>query len=177
MDNYIPFFLIPFMGWGVRRFLIARDDYDSLKKITLGIGLSAFFVTEMVRSFYRPWVYANEIDDWIVADTIGNSFGTMAAVFMILTMSGRGTRWDWRLVGLVIAGLIGYEALNLTGRRSFDLNDVLATVVFGGISALVYAWVLRRYGRGDGPDGPDGPNGSNGIATKRPGQRSEKGTE
>ena len=99
LTNFVPFFLIPFIGWGVRRFLISRADYSVLKKCTLGIGISAYFVTEIGRSFYRPYIYANEIDDWIIADTIGNSFGTMTAVFMILTMSGRGTSWDWRLVG------------------------------------------------------------------------------
>lgn len=146
MQNYVPFFLIPFIFWGVRRFLVSRNDYTTLKKITLSIGVTAWFLTEMARSFYRPYIYANHIDDWVIADTIGNSLGTITAIFMILTMSGRGTHWDWRLVAMVIAGLIAYELLNLTGHRSFDLNDVIATVIFGGISILVYARILARYG-------------------------------
>ncbi len=147
MQNYVPFFLIPFIGWGVRRFLISRDDYTALKKITLGIGITAYFITEMARSFYRPFVYANEIDDWVIADTIGNSFGTITAIFMILTMSGRGTSWDWRLVGMVIVGLIGYEVLNLPGHDAFDVNDVIATLLFGSVSVLVYARILAKYGK------------------------------
>ena len=134
------------MAWGVRRHLIAHGDYTILKKITLGIGISAFFLTEMARSFYRPYIYANDIDDWVVADTIGNSLGTLAAVFMILTMSGRGTSWDWRLVGMVIVGLIGYEMLNLVSGHALDINDVVATIIFGGISIVVYARILAHYG-------------------------------
>lgn len=134
------------MGWGVRRLLISRNDYTTLKKITLSIGLSAFFITELARSFYRPYIYANNINDWIIADTIGNSLGTVAAIFMILTMAGRGTSWDWRLVGMVFAGLIAYELLNLPGHHSLDLNDLIATVVFSSISILVYAHILARYG-------------------------------
>ena len=134
------------MAWGVRRYLIKRGGYTTLKKITLAIGASAFFLTEMARSFYRPWIYANDIDDWVVADTIGNSLGTVTAVFMILTMSGRGTSWDWRLVGIVIAGLIGYETLNLFGDHPFDQNDVIATLIFGLISIVVYARILARFG-------------------------------
>jgi len=149
MDNYIPFLLIPFIGWGVRRYLIKHRDYSTLKRITLGIGISAWFVTEMARSFYRPYIYANDINDWVIADTIGNSLGTVTAVFMILTMSGRGTSWDWRLVGMVIAGLIGYEMLNLADDHPFDVNDVLATLLFGGISILVYARILARHGASD----------------------------
>ena len=143
MANYVPFFLIPFIGWGVRRYLIRKNDYSRLKKTTFGIGISAYFLTEMARSFYRPYVYAHDINDWFIADTIGNSLGTITAVFMILTMSGRGTSWDWRLVGMVLAGLVGYEVLNLTGASAFDVNDVLATLVFGAISILIYSRILR----------------------------------
>jgi len=144
LDNYVPFFLIPFVGWGIRRYLIRREDYSSLKKTTLGIGISAWFLTEMGRSFYRPYIYTNDIDDWVIADTIGNSLGTVTAIFIILTMSGRGKRSDWLLVGLVLSGLIGYELLNLTGHHAFDLNDVLATLVFGALSAIAYAFILLR---------------------------------
>ncbi len=146
MDRYIPFFLIPFIAWGVRRYLIKHGGYITLKKITLAIGASAFFLTEMARSFYRPWIYANDIDDWVVADTIGNSLGTVTAVFMILTMSGRGTSWDWRLVGIVIVGLIAYEMLNLFGDHPFDRNDVIATLIFGFISIVVYDRILAHFG-------------------------------
>lgn len=146
MDNYIPFVLIPFIGWGARHYLIARRDYSKLKKITLGIGIAAYFLTEMARSFYRPYIYANEINDWVIADTIGNSVGTVTAVFMILTMAGRGTSWDWRLVGMVIFGLLGYEVLNLVNERPFDINDFLATILFGVISAAMYARILAKYG-------------------------------
>jgi len=48
---------------------------------------------------------------------------------------------------MVIAGLIGYELLNLARHHGFDLNDVVATVVFGGVSVLVYALILARYGK------------------------------
>ena len=144
LHNYVPFFLIPSIGWGVRRYLIKREDYSSLKKTTLGIGISAWFLTEMGRSFYRPYIYAYDIDDWVVADTIGNSLGTVTAIFIILTMAGRGDRSDWWLVGLVLSGLIGYELLNLTGNHAFDLNDVLATILFGGVSAIAYATILLR---------------------------------
>ena len=140
------------MAWGVRRYLISRSGYTKLKKATLTIGASAFFLTEMARSFYRPYIYANDINDWVVADAIGNSLGTVTAVFMILTMSGRGTSWDWRLVALVIAGLIGYEILNFIGNHPFDVNDVIATIVFGSLSIIVYAKILSCFGETSTPD-------------------------
>ena len=103
-------------------------------------------ITELGRSFYRPYIYANKIDDYFIADTIGNSFGTVTAIFMILTLSGNGTSKDWNIVLIIIAGLIIYELLNLTGKTAIDVNDMIATVVFGTISVLIYFFLLKKYG-------------------------------
>ena len=47
---------------------------------------------------------------------------------------------------LVLAGLLGYEMLNLNTDTALDVNDVAATVAFGTISAIVYALILRKHG-------------------------------
>ena len=146
MDNYIPFLLIPFIYWGVSHYLKKKDNLTLLKKITLFIGITAYSITELGRSFYRPYIYANKIDDYFVADTIGNSFGTLTAVFMILTLSGKGTNKDWNIVFIIIAGLLVYELLNLTGKTSVDINDMIATIIFGIISVLIYSFLLKKYG-------------------------------
>ena len=146
MDNYIPFILIPFIYWGVLHHLKKKDNLSSLKKITLLIGIVAYSITEFGRSFYRPYIYANKINDYFIADTIGNSFGTVTAIFMVLTLTGKGTNKDWSIVIIIIAGLLLYELLNLTGKTSVDINDMIATVVFGIISVLLYSFLLRQYG-------------------------------
>lgn len=146
MDNYIPFILIPFIYWGVLHYLKKNNNFTSLNKSTLFIAIIAFSITELGRSFYRPYIYENKIADYFIADTIGNSFGTMTAIFMILTLSGKGTNKDWILVLIIIAGLLVYELLNLTGKTAIDINDMIATVIFGTISALIYLFLLRKYG-------------------------------
>jgi hypothetical protein len=70
----------------------------------------------------------------------------MTAIFMILTLSGKGTNKDWIIVFIIIAGLLFYELLNLTGKTAIDVNDMIATVVFGTISAITYFFLLRKYG-------------------------------
>jgi len=145
MDNYIPFILIPFIYWGVLHYLKKKDNLTSLKKITLIIGIAAFSITELGRSFYRPYIYANKIDDYFIADTIGNSSGTITAIFMVLTFSGKGTNKDWSIVIIIIAGLLFYELLNLTGKTSVDINDMIATVIFGIISIFIYYFLLKKY--------------------------------
>jgi hypothetical protein len=146
LDKFIPFILIPFVCWGVLHYLKKKNNLTPLKKRTLFIGITAFSVTELARSFYRPYIYKNNIEDFFIADTIGNSFGTMTAIFMILTLSGKGTNKDWNLVVIIISGLLVYELLNLTGKTAIDLNDMIATVVFGTISAIIYFYLLREYG-------------------------------
>lgn len=145
MDKYIPFILIPFIYWGVLHYLKKNDNLTSLNRCTLLIAIIAWSITELGRSFYRPYIYENKIEDYFIADTIGNSFGTMTAIFMILTLSGKGTNKDWILVLIIIAGLLVYELLNLTGKTAIDINDMIATVIFGSISALIYLFLLRKY--------------------------------
>lgn len=146
MDNYIPFILVPLIYWGVRHNLKKKNNLTALKRITLLIGVTAYSITELGRSFYRPYIYANNIDDYFIADTIGNSFGTITAIFMVLTLLGKGTNKDWNIVFLIIAGLIFYEFLNLTGKTAIDINDIISTVVFGIISILIYFFLLKKYG-------------------------------
>lgn len=130
------------MGWGVSHYLKKENDFNALKKITLSIGLIAFFVTEMTRSFWRPFVYKNEIFDYYFSDTIGNSFGTITAIFMLLTMVGKGNKQDWKLILLVIIGLIVYEYMGYPSK--FDFNDVITTIIFGIISLFSCLTLLKN---------------------------------
>lgn len=146
MDNYIPFILIPIISWGVLHYLKKNNKYTALNKITFVIAITAYSITELGRSFYRPYIYENKINDYFIADTIGNSFGTITAIFMILTLSGKGTNKDWYIVIMLIAGLLFYELLNLTGKTAIDINDMIATVVFGALSSIVFFFLLKKYG-------------------------------
>ena len=146
MDKYVPFILIPIIGVGVWRLLKKKDNLTPLKKRTFFIGMCAWILTEIGRSFYRPYIYENKIDDYFFADTLGNSFGTVTAIFIIITLSGSGTQSDWKIFFILIGGLLFYEFLNLTGKTSIDLNDMLATLLFGFISALIYSRLLKIYG-------------------------------
>lgn len=151
MSNYIPFILLPVIYFGVIHYLKKRGNYTTLKRITLIIGISAYTITELGRSFYRPYIYAHGIKDYFIADTIGNSFGTVTAIFMILTLSGKGSRKDLPLILVIIAGLLLYEFSNLASNTAVDVHDLIATVIFGAISVLVYLSLLKKYRAGENP--------------------------
>lgn len=51
----------------------------------LAIGLSAVLIYEFIaRQIYRPYIYRNNINDFHLADTIGNSLGTIATIFVLI---------------------------------------------------------------------------------------------
>ena len=143
--NYIPFILIPFIGWGVWYRLKKRNEWTQVKKASFFIGIIAFFLTEVARSFYRPYIYENDLFDYYIADTIGNSLGTVTAIFMILTLSGNEKRSDWKLILLIIIGLVFYELTNPLTNHPMDIRDIAATLIFGGLSFLVYFFILKRF--------------------------------
>ncbi len=143
LSDFLPFVILPLMAWGVIRMLKKKNEFTPLKKLTLGIGLVAFFITEMVRSFWRPYVYKHDIFDYYFSDTIGNSFGTITAIFMLLSLVGKGKLNDWKLIVLIIFGLIIYEFLGYPSR--FDINDVVATLIFGICSLMAYLYMVKVY--------------------------------
>lgn len=56
-----------------------------------------------------------------------------------------GERYDdWKLIALVTAGLVGYELLNRIENHPFDYRDVIATLIFGGLSSFLYFYLLRK---------------------------------
>ncbi|MBX3044688.1 MAG: hypothetical protein KIT33_05950 [Candidatus Kapabacteria bacterium] len=144
-SDYIPFILMPFIWWGVRYKLKKEDKYTPFKRKTLFIGIVSFFLTEIARSFYGPYIYKNDIFDYYLADTLGNSLGTVTAIFMVLSLSGKSTKKDWKIMAIIISGLVGYECLNFITGYPFDFRDVLATLIFGGISIAVYFQLLQKY--------------------------------
>lgn len=102
------------------------------------IALVSFVLTEAGRDIYRPYVYQNGIRDFGIADTLGNSFGVVTAIFFILAISGKGTRRDYVLLLGITAGLALYELAQGPMGGAIDPKDIVATFVAGGVSALVY---------------------------------------
>lgn len=64
--------------------------FSKNRAIFLVIGLSALLFLEFVaRPIYRPFIYSRNIFDFHIADTLGNSLGTIAGIFIIITFLGR----------------------------------------------------------------------------------------
>ena len=114
------------------------------KAIYFVIGIAALLVYEfMARPYYRPYIYANNIHDFHIADTIGNSLGTMATVFGFLFLLGGEKSHDLFLIKTVTISLVVYEVAHPLLGKPIDPWDILATLLTGAICFLLHRLVLR----------------------------------
>jgi len=104
----------------------------------LAVGAAGLAITEAGREFYRPWVYSQGIADWGIADTLGNSFGTLTAVFVIVGLVGKNDASDYRLIALIAVGLAVYELLQGPMGGAIDVWDIVASLVAGVVCVLIY---------------------------------------
>jgi hypothetical protein len=103
------------------------------------VGLGAVALTEIGRHVYRPFIYGRDIYDFHVADTMGNSLGTVATIFVLLAIFGRDQQTDDRVILSATVGTVLFELGSPLLGKPIDPWDVAATVVAGGLS-----WVLAR---------------------------------
>lgn len=115
--------------------------FDRARRVNLLVGLLALGLTEAGREWYRPWVRTNGIDDFHVADTLGNTLGTITTVFVVLGLSGKGGRRDLRLIAMVVLGLIGYELAQGPMGGAIDPRDIVATLLMWPVCLGLYAWL------------------------------------
>lgn len=107
--------------------------------INLAIGVSAILVYELIaRPIYRPYIYKNKLNDFHLADTIGNSLGTVAAVFVIISFIGEGRAQHLFLIKTITISIVLYEIGHPLLGKPIDPWDILATVITGGLCLALY---------------------------------------
>ena len=107
------------------------------------VGVLALLVYEFIaRPYYRPYIYANHITDFHIADTLGNSLGVVAAVFILVSLLGRQVEPNYFLINAVVIGSVLCELGHPMLGKPIDPWDVIATILSGGFCLLLY-WVLH----------------------------------
>jgi hypothetical protein len=105
-----------------------------------------FAITEIGRNIYRPFIYANDIFDFYIADTIGNFTGAMAIIFFELMLINPTHKAGSIILGGVTFGLIVYEFAQYFSPKSIvDWKDMIATLIACLISFGVYKFLSSRY--------------------------------
>lgn len=107
--------------------------------INLTVGITAVLIYEFIaRPIYRPYIYRNNINDFHVADTIGNTLGTIATVFVLIGFIGKGRSQHIFLIKTITISVALYELAHPLLGKPIDPWDILATILTGGLCLMLY---------------------------------------
>jgi len=108
------------------------------------VAALAFFVTEFGRFVYRPYVRRNDINDFGLADSIGNIGGIVVQIFVIIAAYNSTKKQSFRIAPLLAAGYVVYEFLQpVLPKGVFDWKDVYGTLLGLGLSFGIL-WIIWR---------------------------------
>ena len=117
---------------------------DTLRIVYLITSMIAFILTELGRFIYRPFIYENGINDFGLADSVGNWGGIVVQIFFGLAILNSPFKKGFRLIGLLVVGYIIYEILQpYLPKGTFDWPDVYGTLA-GGIIALALFFLIHK---------------------------------
>ena len=111
--------------------------------INMIVGISAVLLYETARAYYRPFIYSSAINDFHIADTLGNSLGTVATVFVFTSLFGRQSAQDYFLIRTVTISVLLYEAAHPLLGKPIDAWDMVATMSAGLFCEVFYRLLHR----------------------------------
>lgn len=122
--------------------LITDEDslrtVDVLRLVYLAVAVAAFLLTEVGRTVYRPYIYETGINDFGIADSIGNLGGIVAQVFLSLAVLNSRRSKAFTVIGFLVVGYCLYEvAQPFLPRGVFDAKDIYGTIIGGAVAALL----------------------------------------
>ncbi len=113
--------------------------FTRVRRFDLLVALISIALYEFVaRPYYRPYIYSHGINDFHIADTIGNTLGTLATVFTFLFLLGGEIKRDLFIINTVTISVAIYELAHPLLGKPMDPWDLGATIVSGGICHLIY---------------------------------------
>jgi hypothetical protein len=107
--------------------------YTKKHIIAIISGLLIVFICTVLSKTYRPYIYANYINDFHLADTITNWLALPAGTLFFWGLH-KGNDSFKKGILYAVVGLIIYEFIGLT----FDWYDIIATILSGGVTFLIY---------------------------------------
>jgi len=99
---------------------------------------------EIARAMYRPYIYSQGINDFHIADTIGNSLGTIAAIFVFTSLLGRDLAQDYFMICTVTISVALYELAHPLLGKPIDPWDLVATIITGVFCEIIYRRINKN---------------------------------
>ena len=89
----------------------AIKTIDLFRVLYFVVAVLAFFMTEAGRKIYRPFIYENGINDFGIADSIGNLGGIIVQIYFSFALLNSSKKKGFRVIGFIVIGYILYEIL------------------------------------------------------------------
>ena len=117
------------------------------RKIYLRISIAVIAIGIILSSFYRPYIYRNNISDFGFADTIGSLMSVIGFCTFVWSRKEYSNRI--RNIHITLATFIygilweflGY--INLYG--TFDKKDIVAAAISGIFTYFIKTYIEYRY--------------------------------
>lgn len=124
---------------------LSNWKFSKFKVINFSVALISLLVYEFIgRPIYRPYIYANNINDFHVADTLGNTLGTLATLFFLVAILSHDTQKGNYLIKIGTISVVLYELAHPLLGKPIDIWDVLATLLTGFMSYLFLNALFRN---------------------------------
>lgn len=117
---------------------------DKFRVIYFVTFLIFFGLTEIGRYIYRPFIYENNINDFGLADSMGNLGGIIVQIFFGLALINATKKNGLRIISVFVIGLILYEAVQpILPKGVFDWKDIYGTIIGGLIGMLLFLLIHK----------------------------------
>ena len=117
---------------------------DTKRIVYFVVFLLSFLFTEFGRYVYRPFIYHNHINDFGIADSIGNWGGIVVQIFFGLAIINSSFKQGFSVIAVATGGYILYEfAQPYLPKGTFDWLDVYGTLA-GGVIALALFVLIHK---------------------------------
>ena len=115
------------------------------KVANLLIGAGALLLYEFVgRPIYRPYIYANQLNDFHIADTLGNTLGTMTTVFVAIAVFSKDRAGGFFILKMATLGVVLFELLHPLLGKPTDVWDIGATLLTGVFCYAIFDFISTR---------------------------------
>ncbi|TRX60407.1 hypothetical protein FNN09_20670 [Carboxylicivirga sp. M1479] len=115
------------------------------QKIYLTTSICVVLTGLILSTFYRPYVYANQISDFGLADTIGSLVSVVGFCFFVWTFKNyTDSQKNKQIIIVTIVYGFVWELFGLIGiHGTFDWKDIVGAVISGIFTFLIKELIKR----------------------------------
>jgi len=107
---------------------------SNIRIVFIITGTIFLVLTHVGDTYYRDWVYSNQIADFGLANYLPSITGTITAIFLLIGLSKESIKKSPSSAFWVVVGCVIYEVMQpILGTGIFDWQDLIAVVITGSI--------------------------------------------